>query len=239
MKKSQLAFTQMKGTSRIVGSFFEELVCGFLGGEECAPEQGDFVHWNEPSFIAEVKSSDNTNAFRVSKPQFTQQLEQVGFLFDHHLYFLCKYKNKQGRRRGQKRRLSLIKKLRTAEKIRAFLAQNDLRIHILDRSILEAIERRFYSQKELPLGLDGQECIEIRHRTLELFCDPKKSQKWLQELGLRSVRVISFCKRLPYKDGFLESSIRITVTMVLPKRLSEKMEAVLFPKLVTQKAVAA
>lgn len=224
---SLLKFTRANGTSHVVGDFFEDLVRKVLCAEMCEPSHGDFVSFSEPAFVGEVKASDNVHAFRIPKNQFDHQARQLGFLYSHQLFVLCKYINRQGRRRGQMRR-SIIKRLHTKEKICGYLAQSSPRIHILHRSVVEALEKRFYMQGRFPVGLDQEPCIEIRHKTLERFCHPTGYKKWLRELGLKGFKSHSFCLKLPYSSGFLKFETRLTITTVLPSKFSAKMYRALF-----------
>ncbi len=233
MRKSHLAITQARGTSRIVGGFFEELACKILNGERCQPEQGDFVHWEPPGFIAEVKASDNNHSFRISKTQFLEQKKEIGWIFENHLYVLCKYNNRQGRKKGRPRK-SILHRFRDADSIRTYLAHNTVRMHILDRSIVLALEKRFYPQGVLPLGLDGEESIEINHRMLENFSNPKKTSEWIKHLGLQKISIVSFCLSVPHVYGLIQTHTRVTVTTVLPYNVWKHVDSVLF-----QKAVAA
>lgn len=236
-RKSLLKYTRANGTSRVVGDFFEDLARKLLRGESCEPEHGDLVYWGMPSFVGEVKASDNCHPFRIPKAQFDWQAENLGFLYPDQVFILCKYNNKQGRRKGQMRR-SIIKRLRSKEKIAAYLAQGKVRVHILHRCVIEALVQRFYPQGELPLGLDEAECIEIYHRTLEKFCHPTKSHLWLKELELKGMKICSFSIKLPLGSGFIGFETHVTVTTVLPSVFSKKMHEAFFLPRVEQRKVA-
>jgi hypothetical protein len=224
--RTKLEITRKRGTSNIVGGFFEELGCKLFAGEDCHASWCDFANWKH-GIGFEVKSSDNQHPFRIPVLQLEDHdgNVEVGLLKEN-VYLLCKYNNKQKGTRKERRR-SILHRLRSKDEIWDFLARNKIEMHVLDIAVIKAFRKKFYAQRELSLGLDGGEAIEMYHKTLRRL----KDREYLRELELapHSFEIKMFELYTPIKIGLLKCIVHTSVTSILSRSLAKKIDKVLFP----------
>jgi len=155
-ERSQWSKTRNRNTPARVGEFFERLVQALIGGELFPPtdSRGDLDLYDALEACAEIKAGDNNHPIGILINQLRSH-ENIQFPYNRFLYFLCCYKNRQGRR-GDKRRKSLLHRSKIKSDVHNVLAKQTDTIYVFDLKVVQALEKflgvvrgRFAAQEEL------------------------------------------------------------------------------------------